>query len=126
MDAERLSGSDLAFLGDAVYSLKVRRHCLEAGYTRTRDLQAHTVAYVCADGQKKALERLKTLNFLNAKELAIFKRGRNSIHQPPKKTAVSTYASASGLEAVVGYLYLNDPQRLEEMFTLIFKEQDNE
>ena len=54
-------------------------------------------------------------------ELVIFKRGRNSIKHIPKNGDKHSYEVASGLEAIIGYLYLTDENRMNELFKEIFK-----
>ena len=54
------------------------------------------------------------------KELEIFKRGRNHITHIPKNGDLLSYQTASGLEAICGYLYLCDKERLEALFKEIF------
>ena len=65
---------------------------------------------------EEALEYLINHNILTELELDIVKRGRNnsrSFH--PKNTDILTYKKATGFEALIGYLYLNDKDRLNEI-----------
>ena len=111
-----LSGTSLSFIGDAVYSLYVREHCLALGLRRANDLQRKTVTYVSAKGQCDAYKKLKEADFFTEDELDIFKRGRNAIGHIPKNGNLHDYSIASGLEAICGYLYLTDKSRLDDLF----------
>lgn len=109
----------LAYIGDAVYELWVRKYLVSKGYTKVNDLHKHAVNYVKATTQSKFVEEMASK--LTEEENAIIKRGRNakSGHQP-KNTEMIDYRRATGLEALVGYLYLLDRQeRLEEIFDLL-------
>ena len=120
MDIKLYSANSLSFIGDAVYTLRVREHFIESKYQQSNKLQ-----YLCnkmnsAKGQMKAFEYLKEINFFTEEELNVYKRGRNNIRHIPKNGDKHSYEVASGLEAVVGYLYLTNKKRLEELFKEIF------
>ncbi|MGK7911735.1 MAG: Mini-ribonuclease 3 [Synechococcus sp.] len=108
-DIKRLSASALAYLGDAVYELHVRRLLLEPP-RRTQDYHRAVVERVRATSQSTVLQAL--LDRLSPKELAIVQRGKNQCGRIPKNVDPQTYRQASGFEALLGYLYLSDPQRL--------------
>lgn len=121
MDVKELNGTAFAFLGDAVYSLHVREFYIEHGYRQGKVLQKLCNNYVSAKAQTKVFNRLNEQAFFNETELEIFKRGRNSIGHIPKNGNLQTYTVASGLEAIVGYLYLVDKERLELFFEKMFE-----
>ncbi len=122
MDIREISSNSLSFIGDAVYTLRVRQHFIEHKHQSSKDLQKLCNRYNCARGQADTYERLKDSGFFNEEEKKIFKRGRNHITHIPKNGDRSSYEKASGLEAIVGYLYLCDKERLEELFAEVFKE----
>lgn len=121
MNRNDLTGTDLSFLGDAVYSLRVREYYLNQGYRQVKMLQKLCTNYVSAKGQTKVYERLLNDGFFSETELEIFKRGRNGIRHIPKNGDLKTYTIASGVEAITGYLYLEDRDRLEEFFNKVFE-----
>lgn len=121
MNRNELTGTTLSFLGDAVYSLKVREYYLLNGFRKANMLQQLCTNYVSAKGQTKVYERMIRDNFLNEEELEVFKRGRNGIGHIPKNGDLRTYTIASGIEAIVGYLYLEDKVRLEDFFNKAFE-----
>lgn len=121
MNIKELNGTSFAFIGDAVYSVHVREYYVEKGYRQGKVLQKMCNRYVSAAGQTKVYERLNSANFFTEDEQEIFKRGRNSIGHIPKNGCLQTYTVASGLEAIVGYLYLSNKERLELMFQKVFE-----
>ncbi len=120
MDIKNISANSLSFIGDAVYSLKVREYFIEQHFQRSSQLPKLCNAYVSAKGQTKTFLRLNNEHFFTEKELEIFKRGRNHITHIPKNGDLLSYQTASGLEAICGYLYLCDKERLETLFKEIF------
>lgn len=107
MRSNEISGSTLAYLGDAVWSLKVREYLIERGYARAKDLQTKSVKFVSAKAQASFYYKLEDEKFFTEKELEIFKRGRNfKSDSIPKNTDVATYRVSTGFEAVLGYWFM--------------------
>ncbi len=96
----------LAYIGDSVYELYIRKYLIDQGITKVNNLQKEAIKYVSAKGQAKYLKELVEDNFLNQEELDIYYRTRNHKSHKNKTTDIITYKHASGLEAVIGYLYL--------------------
>jgi len=114
-----MSSQVLAFIGDGVYSLFIRqKQVLENKHLKGKDLHASVTNFVKATGQSNFIERL--LPLLDEKELAIFKRARNYKAQSQAKHAsIIDYKRATGLEAVIGYLYLiGNEKRLNEILNM--------
>ncbi len=114
-----LSALSLAFIGDAVYEVMVRRFILSKAEMTVKDLHKQAVKYVNASFQAEAAESL--LGLLTEEELSIYKRGRNahSAHTPKNKTEAQ-YHKATGFEALIGYLYLKgEYNRLSEFFNIV-------
>lgn len=62
----------------------------------------------------------KLLPVLTEEETAVYKRGRNAHSRPPKSASSADYHTATGLEALWGYLYLKGQiERLRELFSLL-------
>lgn len=118
MNSSELSGNTLAYLGDAVLSLMVRKYLISLGLTKSKHLQENSIKFVSAKGQAAFIDILLEENSLSEKELEIYKRGRNHKSDTiPKNTDVITYRKATGLEALWGYWYLiEEHNRLEELF----------
>ena len=122
MDSQQLSGTTLAYIGDAVFEVLVRKRLIDRGLTRPKDLNAAARTFVTASAQSAAVERLMPL--LNERETEIFKRGRNAHGvSAPKSADPLSYRRATGLEALFGWLYLNGGEaRAKELFDLIYTE----
>lgn len=106
----------LAFVGDGVETLRVRTQVALASDAKTNALHRQTAGKVNAHAQSEQAERI--LPFLTEEETEIYLRARNSkSHHHAKNFSVNDYRRASGLEAVIGYLYLTgETERLDELF----------
>ncbi|MBQ1547983.1 MAG: ribonuclease III [Lachnospiraceae bacterium] len=103
----------LAFLGDAVYSLYIREAMLKKGNRASGKLHEDAVQFEKATAQAEVYKAI--YDELTEEEQNVMRKGRNA---KPKSTAkhasVSEYHYATGLEALIGYLYLKgDTERLE-------------
>lgn len=121
MDIKEVSSNSLSFIGDAVFTLQVRKYFIENKYQSSKSLQKLCNRYNCAAGQTKVFNRLSIEGFFTEEELEVYKRGRNHITHIPKNGDLATYQSASGLEAICGYLYLTNKERLQDFFIEVFK-----
>ena len=112
-----LPGSlELAYIGDAVYELYVRKTLLSSG-GHVRNLHKKAIALVCCEAQAQALERIEAS--LTDEEADIVRRARNAHQSPPKRAEAAVYHRATALEALIGYLYLtNQTTRMEELLQL--------
>ncbi|UNT95907.1 Mini-ribonuclease 3 [Allobaculum mucilyticum] len=110
----------LAWLGDAIYNLKVRETILASGKCRPDVLQKTAAKYNSAVGQAKVLDALLERDLLNEDEKEIVRRGRNAhVKSPAKNADLKTYLKATGLEALFGYLSLyHHEERMEELLTI--------
>ena len=117
----QLNGLTLAYLGDAIYEVYIREFLLEKGYTKVDKLHKEAILFTSAKGQKKALDKI--YDALTENEVSIFKRGRNAnTDRKPRNTDLATYKQATGFEALIGFLYLdNQKERLEELMQIIIK-----
>lgn len=106
---QQLSPTALAYLGDAVYELYVRR-CYLVPPKRIQIYHHQVVAQVRAESQARHLRSL--LSYLTPAEIEILKRGRNAATGGPKRIEPEVYQQATSLETLIGYLYLTNPQRL--------------
>lgn len=120
MNTKTINIQILALLGDAVFSLYIREELLKLGINNPKKLQGKSVGYVSAKGQVKILNELIENKFLTEEELDIVKRGRNNKKDShPKNTEIITYKLSTGFEALLGDLYLNNKERLEEILNQI-------
>ena len=111
-----LSPLTLAFVGDGVYELLVRKRIVEAGSMPPKKLNAHKVEMVRASAQAAVYDGLEPL--LTEDERDMLKRGRNAhTGSVPKNAQMADYRKATGVEALFGFLYLNgDRERLYFLF----------
>ena len=116
-----ISSIGLAHLGDAVYELLVRTYLCVHGKATGKGLHRATIALVCAQSQSRLADLL--LPSLTEEETAVFKRGRNAnVHTIPHSADRAEYQKATGLEALFGYLYLqNRHERINELFDLMME-----
>ena len=116
-----MSSLGLAHLGDGVFEVMVRSWLCLRGKARPRDLHRATVKYVSAPAQAAAIERL--LPILTEQEADVYRRGRNTApHSVPKAASRAQYQSATGLEALFGWLYLQGrTDRLNELFQCVME-----
>ena len=126
MDREALlnmSSLGLAHLGDGVFELMVRSWLCLHGKAKVKDLHRATVAYVAAPAQAAAMERL--LPLLTDEEADVYRRGRNTApHSVPRAATRAQYQSATGLEALLGWLYLQGrTDRLNQLFDAMMAEE---
>ncbi len=125
-DAVNLPSLTLAYIGDGVYELAVRRYLLKSGIKKADELHKEAVKYVKATFQSDFYQLLA--DRLPEEELAVMKRGRNAkTGRQPKSSNVAAYHNATGVEALVGALWLSGShQRLNAIFCLLFDHIRNE
>jgi ribonuclease-3 family protein len=120
--ARSLPPLTLAYIGDAYYELLAR--CFALGSGSTEKMHNHTVSLVKATAQSETAKRL--LPLLSDDELEIFRRGKGAHSVAPHSATPKEYRSATGLEAVFGYLYLSgQTQRAEILFRGIMYGQES-
>ena len=111
----------LAYMGDTVYEDYIRRYLINKGIGNVNDLQTEALKYVSAINQAKFLTEMIDNDKLSEKELNIVKRARNyKTTSHPKSCDIITYKYATGLEALIGYLYLDgNIERVNEIMDFI-------
>lgn len=110
----------LSFLGDAVFELMVREYIISKNIVKLNDLQKCTLSFVTAKRQGYFVKCLIENGILSEDEIDIVRRGRNlKTHKSPKNCNAVTYKYSTAFEILVGYLYVNDRDRLNEIFNYI-------
>ncbi len=119
------SSLSLAYMGDAVYEAYIRTQLLKNGDMRVKDLHKKAKNYVSAKSQYLIFGKLEEC--LTEEEIGVYKRGRNTkVHTKAKNANANEYHVATGLEALIGYLYLSDNKnRLEEILQKCFEIADS-
>lgn len=113
----------LAYIGDAIYELKIREILVNRKINKVNDLQKECVKYVSAKSQASFVDKIIINNIFSIEELDIYKRARNSkVNSHPANTDIITYKKATGFEAVFGYLYLKSKSdRIDEIIRYILE-----
>ncbi len=104
-----ISAISLAYIGDAVFELYVRSRLLIPA-KRIRDYHQQVVAQVKAEQQSRFVDILSP--HLTDAERALIRRGRNATTGKSRRANSQDYQKATGLEALIGFLYLTDQPRL--------------
>lgn len=107
VDLRTYSPLTLAFLGDCVYDIIIRTVVVERGNRATQGLHKKKSYLVNAKTQKELIESIQDL--LTPEEEDIYRRGRNAkSYTTAKNASIGDYRKATGFEALLGYLYLDD------------------
>ena len=122
MNALEINSLVLAYLGDTVYENYVRLYLIKQGFNHVKTLQEKSLEYVSAKSQARILRRLMDENIFKDNELEVIKRARNTkVNSHPKNCDIITYHEATSLEALFGYLKINENiERIEEIMSYIF------
>lgn len=116
-EASLLPIQHLAWVGDAVYELYSRQRLVMEGKTPPgKQVHRISAAFTSAGGQAEAVARLE--DFFSQEENHLLGRGRNAKGLPRSS---AEYCQATGLEVVVGWLWLSKQNsRLDQLFQIIF------
>ena len=114
-DPSQMAPLALAWIGDAVYELIVRRRILSEGSRPVQKLHREGIRYVNAAAQAALLDSLEER--LTDEEKSVCRRGRNAnVNTAPKNQSLADYHKATGFEALIGWLYLKgDIARILEL-----------
>lgn len=115
-----IPSSTLAWIGDAVFSLCAREYELRFNHGKPAKLNKLATVWVNAAAQAESLDKI--LPNLTQQEQDVVRRAKNApITTKSKHYGLAEYKRATGLEALIGYLYLLDnSERLNEILRLIF------
>ena len=106
-DIKTYSPLALAYIGDGIYDLIIRTVVVGRGNLPAEKLHKKVIQYVNAGTQAAMIEAV--LEDLSEEEEAVYKRGRNAkSYTKAKNATMSDYRKATGFEALMGYLYLQD------------------
>ncbi len=117
IDLQTISMQTLAFIGDSVYDLYIRTYLASSSNEKAGILHNKAIHFVSAKSQAEIVDKI--IPSLNDEEISIYKRGRNTNIITSKHAEVIEYKKATGLEALIGYLYVSgNIVRLEEIMRL--------
>lgn len=115
-DIRGYSPLTLAYIGDGIYELVIRTVLVGQGNRQVNQLHRQASRLVKAQAQSAMMETL--LPLLTEEEADIYRRGRNAkSYTTAKNASVNDYRRATGFEALMGYLYLN--QKLPRLLALV-------
>jgi ribonuclease III family protein len=120
-DPKHLSNLVLAYVGDSVFELYTRLYMVNSSNDLMKGLHRKTISIVSAKGQAASTRII--MESLTEDEIAIFKRGRNTHTRSMSKNADAVdYQTATGIESLIGYLYLSKKEeRLKEIITMLIE-----
>lgn len=123
MEDKNYNSLVLAYIGDAIYEIKVREYLVKQNIPKVNDLQKEALNYVSAKRQAYFLNELLKQNFFTIEEQDVIRHARNSkTNSKPKNCDILTYKHATALESIIGSLYLNKSEsRINEIFQEIIK-----
>jgi len=124
MKVESINTTALAYIGDGVYEIYVRKLMVTRGWAAADHLHRETVKYVRAESQAYAIKKI--MDMLTPEEQDLIRRARNrkSVTKPRNADPVS-YKMATAMEALIGFLFLTDQNdRIEEIMTRAIAEID--
>ncbi|WP_455717624.1 Mini-ribonuclease 3 [Anaerosporobacter sp.] len=116
VDIKTYSPLTLAYIGDAIYDVIIRTLLVEKGNAPVQKLHKRASSLVKASAQVAMFYAIK--DELTELEMSFYKRGRNAkSFTSAKNASITDYRMATGVEALVGYLYLTDqmPRIIELM-----------
>lgn len=109
----------LAYLGDCIYEIYVRSFLLSKTDQKVNALHKQATRFVCASAQAAFYHKIEGI--LTEEEQAAFHRGRNTKSHPPKNASVTDYRIATGIETLIGHLYLKgETERISELMQFLF------
>ena len=122
------TGREYAFIGDAVWGLKIKLRLVESNINLGKDIYIATAYYLSASAQASLFQRLYKDHFFSEIEQTIYKKGRNiKVTKRNSHENITIYRCASGFEAIIGYLYMeNQCERIDEIIDIMMQENKNE
>ncbi len=125
MEAKLLNGLALAYLGDSVFELEIRQYLLNSGITKVNNLNKKCVEFTKGLSQAKFINYLISNNVLTEEEINYYKKGRNSHIQSVRHNIdIKSYLDATGFESLIGYLYIENKERLKYIIDLIIEKKE--
>lgn len=116
VDIRTYSPLTLAYIGDGIYDLIIRTVVVERGNRAAANLHKKSIKFVNATTQAAMLETIK--EELSEEEQGVYRRGRNAkSYTTAKNASIGDYRKATGFEALLGYLYLQD--RMDRVIELV-------
>ena len=118
VNIESYSPLTLAYIGDCVYDLIIKTMVISEGNKQVKKLHQETSKVVQASAQSEMMRVIQEV--LTEEEHAVYRRGRNAKSvSPAKNQSLTDYRRATGFEALMGWLYLqNDWKRMIDLIKI--------
>lgn len=122
----QLSPLGLAFIGDALWEVFARQHCLNLGIRKPNDLHRRCTKYVSARAQASVLREI--MGELTEEEKNVVRKGRNAKSAHIRKNVdVQVYRYSTGFETLIGFLHGSGQRdRLEEVVSMSLSRLDQQ
>lgn len=118
IDIVNYSPLTLAYIGDGIYEIVIRTIIVDEANRQVNKIHKATSDLVKAHTQAQLIFCM--MDLLTDEEIVIYKRGRNAKAVTRAKNAsMSDYRTATGFEALMGWLYLTG--QTDRMLELIKK-----
>ena len=119
---DAISNLGLAHMGDCVWEILTRARLCSQGKTTVASLHKQTISMVNAPYQAAFADKM--LPYLTQEELTYYRRGKNShVHEVPRASTPQQYAKATGLEAMLGAMYLSgQTERINALYHQVMEE----
>lgn len=116
VDIRTYSPLTLAYIGDGIYDLIIRTVVVERGNRAAANLHKKTIKFVNAATQAAMIEAV--MEELSEEEKGVYRRGRNAkSYSSAKNASIGDYRKATGFEALLGYLYLQE--RMDRIIRIV-------
>lgn len=105
----------MAYIGDGIYEIVIRTIIVDQANRQVNKIHKASADLVKAQTQAQLIHLI--MDKLTEEEVAIYKRGRNAkAITRAKNASMSDYRTATGFEALMGWLYLtNQSDRMMEL-----------
>ena len=113
---QELNIKNYAHIGDAVYEVFIREHTIMMTSNLSK-LHKYTVGFVNAQFQTELLEKLTP--YLTDAELELARRARNIPTSSARRINKALHSSATSLEVLIGYNYIHNKARFQELCSLM-------
>lgn len=113
----------LAFLGDTIFGILSRNYLISKFRDKIKISEMHdkNTKLVCASTQSIIADRLVD-ELLTKDEVDFFKHARNAhSHSKSKNSSIVEYRKATGLEALLAFLFYKDEDRLKVLLDKILE-----
>lgn len=116
-----MNGLTYAYIGDAYYELRIRKYLIDRKMTRVNALHKRAIDFTSSVAQAKIIVHMIETEVIDQEEIARFKNGRNTSGPGRKNVDARTYHMATGFEALIGALYLENQARADELVDIAIR-----